>query len=145
MKKNNNEKTTISTIFTEKELAELNFTEEEIETIEQAQMLIKMADTLPSDEKAIDALMDKIDATFTGNLEETILKLKELSEKDPAFLNQIMVLGELFDEVEQVPPPKAEKVSLADISKVNAENAADEKKAKYNAILEAIKHMNDNK
>ena len=58
MKKSEN-KSIISTLFTEKELAELDFTEEEIESIETAELMGQTLDTLPTSEADMDKFFDK--------------------------------------------------------------------------------------
>lgn len=133
------EKSVLEKLFSKKELEELNFSEEEIEAIEDAEAICEVADHLPANEKALEKILDKIDSTFPNDNEQILLKLKEVSEKDPKFFDEIVMLGYLFDQVEQVPPPETNKVSLEDIANVTAAVAAEDKNAKLAAILDALK------
>lgn len=133
------EKSVLEKLFSKKELEELNFSEEEIEAIEEAEGICEVADHLPANEKALEKILDKIDSTFPNDNEQILLKLKEVSEKDPKFFDEIVMLGYLFDQVEQVPPPETNKVSLEDIANVTAAVAAEDKNAKLAAILDALK------
>ena len=53
--KKNIEKPIISTLFTDKELKELNFSPKEIAEIEEAEIISQIADIMPSTEQEMDA------------------------------------------------------------------------------------------
>lgn len=130
-------------IFTEKELAELDFTEEEIDAIESAEQLSQITSVLPQNEKELDKLFEKIDKTFPNDADfMTIAKIYgELMNKDPQFINQLYAISFIMDEVTPVPEPKTEKVSLNTVNQLNQTLAQDEKKAKYTAVLQAFKEL----
>lgn len=138
----NNDKSIISTLFTEKELKELDFTAEELELLEAAEETSQMIDLLPSTEKEIEAFFAKFDAEFAPNddMAATMQKFLELPQHDPKFFNQILAMNLLIDEVEEVPAAKQEKVSLDDIAKEKTSQAMKARKAKFAAIDEALKN-----
>ena len=132
----NNEKSIISTLFTDKELKELNFTPEEIEAIENAEAINQMVELMPSTEKDIDAFFAKFDAVMhNGNsMEEIYMNFLNLAKTDPKFFNQILAMNMLIDEVEEVPEAKQEKVSLDDINKEKLSQEMAARKAQFDAI-----------
>lgn len=138
----NNDKSIISTLFTEKELKELDFTAEELELLEAAEETSQMIDLLPSTEKEIEEFFAKFDAEFAPNddMAATMQKFLELPQHDPKFFNQILAMNLLIDEVEEVPEAKQEKVSLDDIAKEKTSQAVKARKAKFAAIDEALKN-----
>ena len=134
-------KSIISTIFTDAQLKELNFTPEEIEAIEDAEAISQMIDILPSEEKDMDAFYDKINATFppSSDIESTFNKYVELSKTDPKFFEQIIAMSLLLDTIEDVPQASAQKVSLAEIAKEKKSQSTAEKQAKMKRVDDAIK------
>ncbi len=132
MNNKNENKSIISMIFTDKELAELNFTPEEIGNIERAELISQMAAILPDSEKEMEAFFAKCEATFPPSTDAmaTAQKYAELQKTDPEFLSQIIALSGLIDEVEEIKPAETEKISLADIEKEKATIADEEKQAK---------------
>lgn len=141
--KKNIEKPIISTLFTDKELAELNFTPEEIDAIENAELISQMADIMPSTEKEMDAFFAKFDAELgSGNsFEEIYNKFFSFAKTDPKFFNQIVAMTFLLDEVEEFPPAKQEKISLDDINQEKLSQELSERKSQFAAIDEALKDM----
>lgn len=137
----NNDKSIISTLFTEKELKELDFTAEEIEMLEAAEETSQLLDVLPSTEKEVDEFFAKFDAEFAPNENAAAVmqKFLELPQHDPKFFNQILAMNLLIDEVEEVPEAKQEKVSLDDINKEKTAQAVKARKAQFAAIDEALK------
>lgn len=137
-----NEKSVLEKLFTKQELEELHLSQDEIEAIEDAETICEMTDRLPSNEAALEKILDKIDKTFPSNdLQNIVDVLKVVIEKDPKFFDEIVTLGYLFDQVSEVPPAQTEKVSMDEISAVTKANLEEEQKEKLNAILEAIKNM----
>lgn len=139
----NQEKSIISQVFTDKELEELGFTEEEISDIEAAETFSKIADVLPDSDDALDKLFERIDKEFPDDAEpeKVVERYKELSKSDPKFLDQILAIEFLISQVTPVPEPKTEKVSLDAIESIQKGIEESEKNEKYKAILEAIKNM----
>lgn len=140
----NNNENIISSLFTDKELEELNFSEEELATLEEAELISRAADVVPSTEKEIDAFYKKLDALFPDNLsaEEHWERYVELQKTDPKFLEQIVAVSALLDTVEEFPPATAEKVSLEEVMGEKQSIADEEKSAKLarvKAILDSIK------
>ena len=138
MKKNEN-KSIISTLFTEKELAELNFTEEEIAAIEDAEIMSQALDVLPDSEEGMDKFFDKINATFPPSPDAvgTFNKYMDLTKTDPKFVEQMVATSALLDMVEEVPPAKTEAISLDEIKKEQNAQAEDAKSAKI-AQIDAV-------
>lgn len=139
----NQEESVLSKIFTEKELEELSFTDEEIEAIESAETLSKIADVLPEDEMGITKIFEKIDKEFPDEMTpaEMVAKYEELAHKDLKFIDQLFAISYVISYVTPVPEPKTEKVSLDAIESIQKTIAESEKNEKYKAILEAIKNM----
>ena len=83
----NENESIISTMFTEKELAELKFTPEEIEALENAELISQAADFMPNSEKDMDAFFEKYDKTFppSDDMFGTFKKFVELQKTDPDF------------------------------------------------------------
>ncbi len=140
---NNENKSIISSLFTEAELAELNFSAEEIEAIENAEMISRAADVMPNSEKEMDAFFNKFDATFppSADIEGTYQKFVDLAKSDPVFFNQIVAMHGLVDVVEEVPPAETSKVSLDEIKMEQSLQLDEEKKAKLarlDAVLEKL-------
>lgn len=143
MKKNNENKSIISTLFTDKELAELNLTPEEIEVLETAEAVSQAADIVPESEKDLDVFFEKYDATFppSTDFEATVNKFRDLEKTDPKFFQQIVAMSALIDTVEEVPPVETEKVSLAEIEKEKAAIVGEEQKAKLAEIDAILKQL----
>lgn len=143
MKKNNDNKSIISTLFTDKELAELDFTPEEIETIETAEAISQAVDVMPDSDKELDAFFEKYDATFppSVDVEATFNKFMNLPKTDPKFFEQIIAMSALIDTVEQVPPAETSKVSLAEIEQLKNSMQDEEKQAKLAEIDAMVKKL----
>ena len=145
MKKNikNEEKSLISSMFTEKELKELDFTPEEIEILETAEAICMANDVMPDSEKDMDAFFDKFDATFppSADFEGTFKKFMNLQNTDPKFLQQIIAMSALLDTVEEVPAAETQKVSMADIEKEKAAVANEDQKARFARIDAMLKKL----
>ena len=109
----------ISSIFTEKELAQLNFTEEEIADIEAAEAIGEFVDLMPKTEKEMDEFFAKFESMFVTDEAPDVIfnKYAELSNTDPTFQAQIFAMTFLLDQIEEVPEPKTEKISISDIKK----------------------------
>ena len=134
----------ISSIFTEKELAQLNFTEEEIADIEAAEAIGEFVDLMPKTEKEMDEFFAKFESMFVTDEAPDVIfnKYAELSNTDPTFQAQIFAMTFLLDQIEEVPEPKTEKVSISDIEKekdVQLSNERKEKIAKFDKILKSLK------
>lgn len=140
MKTNNKEKSVISTLFTEKELAELQFTPEEIEMIEDAENMCDMIDLLPDSEKDIDAFFKKFDThIYSGNTAEEIAgNFFKLAETDPKFFNQVISLSLLLDEIEEVPEAKVEKISSSQLSNVKLSAETAKRKAEFDKLKKVL-------
>ena len=135
MEKNEN---VISSLFTQKELEELNFSAEELEALEDAELLSRVLDNLPNDEKHYDAFFKKFDEYFPldkMSTKEVLAKYEELLKKDPKFIEQYISMSVVIDEVSEFPPAKTEKVSLNDIK----EQKDTDKIARLKAMLDSIK------
>lgn len=139
-------KSIISTLFTDAELKELEFTPEEIADIEEAETAGSIVDIMPSSDKDIDAFFDKFDAMFPADDKaepvEIYNRFMELGEKDPTFQAQIVSMMFIIDQVEDVPEAVTEKVSLADINKEKASELDEAQKAKiarFDALLKSAK------
>ena len=147
---NNENQSIISTLFTEKELAELQFSEEEIESIEMAELISQSADVLPDSDAKLDEFFEKFDKMFppSTDVEGTFKKFMNLQTTDPKFLEQIVAVSALIDTVEEFPPAATEKVSLEDIRKEQNAQLSDERKAKFaqiDAMLARMAEENKNK
>ena len=86
--------------FTEEELKQLNFTQEELDILEAASAYSAYADALDGNP---DGMVAKLDEYF-GNSEkqevsETIEKLGELCKSDPEFITQLIVAQEVLAEL----------------------------------------------
>ena len=110
----------ISSIFTEKELAQLNFTEEELADILAAEAVGEFVDVMPSTEKEMDEFFTKFEALFRSGDEPTVVYQRyiDLAKTDPKFQSQIVAMTFLLDQIEEVPESKTEKVSLAEFDKI---------------------------
>ena len=139
MKKDNNQ-SIISKLFTEKELAELNFSPEEIADIEAAEQACELIDVMPNSEKGMDAFFDKFEAMFppSENAAETYEKFMKLGETDPKFQAQIFSMMFILDAVEDVPQAKTEKISISDIEAEKQSVASDEKMKKIEEFRKKI-------
>lgn len=139
-------KSIISTLFTDAELKELEFTPEEIADIEEAETAGSIVDIMPSSDKDIDAFFDKFDAMFPANDTATPAEIYNrfvgLCEKDPTFQAQIVSMMFIIDQVEDIPEAVTEKVSLDDINKEKAAELNEAQKAKlarFDALLKSAK------
>ena len=143
MKKNNENKSIISTMFTDKELAELNFTPEEIEILENAEAICQANDVMPNSDKDMDAFFAKFDAIFTPSedIQGTFDKFLNLQKTDPTFFHQIIAMSALLDTVNEVPPAETQKVSIADIEKEKAAITTAEQKARFAEIKAILEQM----
>lgn len=139
----NEEKSLISSMFTEKELKELDFTPEEVEILETAEAICMANDVMPDSEKDMDAFFDKFDATFppSADFEGTLKKFMNLQNTDPKFLQQIIAMSALLDTVEEVPQAETQKVSLDEIKKEQAAVANEDQKARFARIDAMLKRL----
>ncbi len=140
---NNENESIISSLFTDAELAELDFSPEEIEAIENAELISRAAAIMPDSEKEMDAFFEKFDATFPPSVDAvgTYKKFMELTKSDPVFIQQIIAMNALVDVVEEVPPAETSKVSLDEIKMEQSVQLDEERKAKLariDAILEQL-------
>ncbi len=142
MKKNEN-KSIISTMFTDKELAELNFTPEELETLETAEAICQANDVMPDDDKDMEAFFEKFNTLFapSEDVQGTFEKFLNLKKTDPKFFEQIVAMSALLDTVEEVPEAGTEKVSMADIEKEKAAVATADQKARFAEIKAMLEQM----
>ena len=132
-------------MFTDKELAELDFTPEEIEILENAEAICQANDVMPNDDKSIDAFFEKFDAIFTPSedLQGTYDKFLNLQKTDPTFFHQIIAMSALLDTINEVPPAETQKVSMDDIEKEKAAVATEEQKAKFAQIDAILKQLTE--
>lgn len=137
MKKNNENKSIISTIFTEKELAELKFTPEEIADIEEAELVCRTADLVPNSEKELDAFYAEVDALFSSSEDPNVVfeNYKNKINSDQKFAERFLAINTLIDTVEEVPEATTAKVSLDDIKNEKSQ----EKVERVKALLETLK------
>ena len=140
---NKENKSVISSLFTQAELDKLNFSAEEIEAIEEVEEAGQALSLLPDSEKEMDAFFARVEKEFPLNksFDETFNHYQELMQKDPEFIGKIVVVSALLDEVQQVPPPKTEKISLDEINAENQLKAKAEQKQKFAAIDAVLKNM----
>ena len=91
----------------------------------------------------MDAFFARVEKEFPAgkSFEETFNHYQELMQKDPEFIGKIVVVSALLDEVQQVQPPKTEKISLEEIDAENKIKAKAEQKQKFAAIDEVLKNM----
>ncbi len=143
MKKNNENKSILSKVFTDKELAELDLTPEELENLEIAEAICQANDVLPDNEKDIEAFYAKFDALFapSEDVQGTYDKFVNLKKTDPKFFEQIVAMSALLDAVDEVPPAETSKVSLDDIEKEKTAVANEEQKAKFAEIDAMLKKL----
>lgn len=146
MKKDNKKEKdfNISSIFTEKELAQLNFTEEELADIMAAEAMGEFVDIMPNGDKEMDEFFTKFEALFrTGEPAPVVYqRYMDLAKTDPKFQAQIVAMTFLLDQIEEVPESKTEKVSLEDIKKEQESQLSDERKqkiAEFDRILKSMK------
>lgn len=139
MKKENNQPI-ISTLFTEKELKELDFSPEEIADIEAAEMAGELFDVMPDSEKGMDEFFDKFAAMFPPSEDPvaTYSKFMGLAETDPNFQAQIFSMMFILDAVEEVPPAETEKISMSEIQAEKEIQISDEKKQKLEEFRKKI-------
>ena len=142
-----NNESIISSLFTEKELEELNFSEEEIANIEEAELISRAADLAPSTEKELDAFYEKLHTLFpaTDSPEKILETYVNLEKTDPKFLAQFVAMNALIDTVEEFPPATAEKISLEEVAAEKdsiEKEETDAKLARVKAILDSITENN---
>ncbi len=136
------QKSIISELFTDAELAELNFTQDEIDAIEEAELVSKLADVLPSTEEGAEALIQRIDKEFpTEDPQDVYDRFNKLVETDPVFINQIIAYGNLMDQVTEVPPPSTEKIDLSEVANLKKELKEQDLQEKLNSVLAQIKDI----
>ena len=86
--------------FTEEELKQLNFTQEELDILEAASAYSAYVDELP---ESPDGMVAKLDEYFAGSENsdpgETIEKLGRLCETDPEFITQLVIAQEVLAEL----------------------------------------------
>ena len=141
--KNKENESIISQMFTEKELADLNFTPEEIETLEYAESVNRALNFMPNSDKDMEALFDRLEKEFPKgkSAEETLAHYEELMKTDPEFIQQLVTMSLVLDEVEQVPPPKSEKISADELSSEKENQNAEKQKNLFKNIDNLLKNM----
>ena len=86
--------------FTEEELKQLNFTQEELSILEAASVYMTYAEELPEEP---DEMIAKLDEHFAGlenqDPEVTFEKIGKLCETDPEFITQLIVAQEVLAEL----------------------------------------------
>lgn len=87
--------------FTEEELKKLNFTQEELDILADAEAYTKTAELLPED---IDPILDRIDKEFPNgkDFDGTFKKLDEIAKSDPKFYTQIVALSTLVGDCKEM-------------------------------------------
>jgi len=87
--------------FTEEELKKLNFTQEELDILADAEGYAQTADLLPED---IDPILDRIDKEFPNgkDFDGTFKRLAELAKKDPKFYAQVIALSTLVGDCKEM-------------------------------------------
>lgn len=140
-------KSIISSIFTDEQLKRLNFSKEEIEIIEEAALIRQAADVMPNSEAEMDAFFQKLDATFppSSDLAGTFNKYMDLMKTDPKFFSQIVAMNALLDTVEDEPEAKTEKISVKDIKKEKAAVSNEQKQAKLARVDAMLKSLAEGK
>ena len=133
----------ISSLFTEKELAELNFTNDEIEAIEEVEAAKQALAILPSTEKQMDAFFDRVAAECPAGKEfnETFNHYLELSKTDPKFISQIVSMSAIIDTVTPIEESKTEKISLDELNQEKNRQISNSQKEKFAAIDAVLKNM----
>ena len=140
-------KSIISSIFTDEQLKRLDFSEEEIEIIEEAALIRQAADVMPNSEAEMDAFFQKLDETFppSSDMAGTFNKYMDLMKTDPKFFSQIVAMNALLDTVEDEPEAKTEKISVKDIKKEKAAVSNEQKQAKLARVDEMLKSLAEGK
>ncbi len=87
--------------FTEEELKKLNFTQEELDILADAEGYAQTADLLPED---IDPILDRIDKEFPNgkDFDGTFKRLAELAKNDPKFYAQVIALSTLVGDCKEM-------------------------------------------
>lgn len=98
------------------EMRKLGITEDEIETLQNADAIKQTVDMLPA-EKDLPKFMAKVKELFAGkNPGQEIMNFLHLAETNPEYFLQIFALFEVLDIHENVPADvKVEKISRTDI------------------------------
>lgn len=91
--------------FTDEELRELNFTQEELDILESASAYSQTVDMLPDNDQDVQEFIQKIDDNFSedDNPDVTLQKLTDLCKTDPDFINQMIALQEVYGSVRFYP------------------------------------------
>lgn len=141
----NEEQSIISTLYTKEQLKKFNFTPEEIEVIEEAELIRRTADLMPDTEEELDAFYAKLAATFppSSDLKATYDKYLNLFKTDRKFVEQILAMSVLLDTVEDIPQAKTEKVTASDIKKEKVAQTTAAKKAKFAKMDSLLKELAD--
>ena len=86
--------------FTDEELKQLNFTQEELDILEAASAYSAFVDELPENP---DEIVQKLDKYFADSDKkdpgETIEKIGKLCETDPEFISQLVATQEILSDV----------------------------------------------
>ena len=131
----------VSKIFTKEELEVLNFSEAELATLDEAEAVSKMIDMCPQTDKELDAFDAHFDKVFPDDLNECMNILQTLPEKDPKFMQQLVALCMVMNEVKPEPVPATEKVSVDSIKQLKENLSNEEKRAQYAEILKQIEQL----
>lgn len=103
-------------LFTEEELKILNFSDEELDLLLEADATVKTFDMISGD---VEKIFKRIDKEFPNDGVKTLEKFTELCKTDPKFITQLIAMNEVFSEVkpEVQGEAKVEKISTTDIQK----------------------------
>ena len=87
--------------FTAEELKKLNFSQEELEVLADAESYAQTLELLPED---VDPILDRIEKEFPNgkDFDGTFKKLAELAKKDPKFYAQIMALSTITGDCKEI-------------------------------------------
>ena len=87
--------------FTEEELKKLNFSQEELDILADAESYAQTAELLPED---VDPILDRIEKEFPNgkDFDGAFKKLAELAQKDPKFYAQILALATVTGDCKEM-------------------------------------------
>ncbi len=109
--------------FTPEELALLNFSQEELEVLLDAESLRQTVDMLPEEP---DAILSRLDKDVPADIEGAFNKMTELSKTDPEYVKQLVAMNEIFGDVR---PEKAASVEKVDIKSERVNEGLEELKS----------------
>lgn len=118
MSENENIKELVEKTYLSKEMVdELGLTEKEAREYENAMALVETIESISADE--IGDVMDQFYKIIPDDYEEGLKMFMQLVEKQPEFIKKVLTAYEIINEIDVLPEPKVEKVSLKEIKDDN--------------------------